>query len=91
METVLRMNGNSQGTGNVPAFRKDWFERRIKIVADGGYGGERIEKPQTIFGWIREIVLISDHSGNFAVISEDGLSKELLRGFLCPEGETKVF
>ena len=44
------------------------FKRLVKILADGGYRGELIEKTKTSFGWILEVVLRSDHSTNFKVI-----------------------
>lgn len=49
---------------------KGRFERLVKIVADGGYRGELIEKTKTKFGWILEIVLRSDHSSKFTVIPQ---------------------
>lgn len=44
------------------------FKRLVKILADGGYRGELIEKTKASFGWILEVVLRSDHSTNFSVI-----------------------
>lgn len=56
----------------------------VKIVAVGSYWGELIEKTKKAFGWILEIVLRSDHSSNFTVISKDlgvikrGLVREMV-------------
>ena len=59
---------DSKGASDVIASLKGRFERLVKIVADGGYRGELIEKTKTAFGWILEIVLRSDHSSKFTVI-----------------------
>ena len=59
---------DSKGATDVIALLKGRFERLVKIVADGGYRGELIEKTKTAFGWILEIVLRSDHSSQFVVI-----------------------
>jgi putative transposase len=61
---------NSKGASDVIALLKGRFEGLVKIVADGGYRGELIEKTRTTFGWILEIVLISDHSSKFTVITK---------------------
>ena len=61
---------DSKGASDVIALLKDRFERLVKIVADGGYRGELIEKTKTKFGWILEIVLRSDHSSKFTVIPQ---------------------
>ena len=58
----------AKALGDVIALLKGRFERLVKIVADGGYRGELIEKTKTAFGWILEIVLRSDNSNEFAVI-----------------------
>lgn len=44
------------------------FNRLVKILADGGYRGELIEKTKNTFGWVLEVVLRTDHSSNFSVI-----------------------
>jgi putative transposase len=59
---------DSKGATDVIAMLKGRFERLVKILADGGYRGELIEKTKTAFGWILEIVLRSDHSSQFVVI-----------------------
>ncbi len=59
---------DSKGAIDVIALLKGRFGRLVKIVADGGYRGELIEKTKTTFGWILEIVLRSDHSSKFVVI-----------------------
>ncbi len=59
---------NSKGASDVIALLKGRFERLVKIVANGGYRVELIERTKTTFGWILEIVLRSDHSGKFTVI-----------------------
>ena len=61
---------DSKGASDVIALLKGRFERLVKIVADGGYRGELIEKTKTKFGLILEIVLRSDHSSNFTVIPQ---------------------
>ena len=61
---------DSKGASDVIALLKGRFARLIKIVADGGYRGELIEKTKTAFGWILEIVLRSDHSSKFVVIPQ---------------------
>jgi putative transposase len=61
---------DSKGASDVIALLKGRFERLVKIVADGGYRGELIEKTKTKFGWILEIVLRSDHSSKFTVIPQ---------------------
>ena len=59
---------DSKGASNVIASLKGRFERLVKIVDDGGYRGELIEKTKATFGWILEIVLRSDSSSKFTVI-----------------------
>jgi len=61
---------DSKGASDVIALLKGRFERLVKIVADGGYRGELIEKTKTKFGWILEIVLRSDRSSKFTVIPQ---------------------
>ena len=61
---------DSKGASDVIALLKGRFARLIKIVADGGYRGELIEKTKTTFGWMLEIVLRSDHSSKFVVIPQ---------------------
>ena len=61
---------DSKGASDVIALLKGRFERLVKIVADGGYRGELIEKTKAKFGWILEIVLRSDHSSKFTVIPQ---------------------
>jgi len=61
---------DSKGATDVIALLKGRFTRLVKIVTDGGYRGELIEKTKTAFGWILEIVLRSDHSSKFAVIPQ---------------------
>ena len=59
---------DSKGASDVIALLKGRFERLVKIVADGGYRGELIEKTKATFGWILEIVLRSEFSSKFTVI-----------------------
>lgn len=61
---------DSKGASDVIALLRGRFERLVKIVADGGYRGELIEKTKTKFGRILEIVLRSDHSSKFTVIPQ---------------------
>jgi putative transposase len=57
-----------KGAFDVIALLRFRFNRLIKIIADGGYRGELIEKTKTTFGWILEIALRKDDSPKFAVI-----------------------
>ena len=59
---------DSKAANDVIKLLKGRFKRLVKILADGGYRGELIEKTKTTFGWILEVVLRSDHSTNFSVI-----------------------
>lgn len=59
---------DSKGASDVIALLKYRFSRLVKIVADGGYRGELIEKTKTAYGWILDIVLRKDDSPKFAVI-----------------------
>ena len=59
---------DSKGACDVIALLKGRFSRLVKIVADGGYRGELIEKTKKAFNWILEIVLRSDDSSKFSVI-----------------------
>ena len=61
---------DSKGASDIIALLKGRFERLVKIVADGGYRGVLIEKTKTTFGWILEIVLRSDHSSKFTIITK---------------------
>ena len=44
------------------------FQRMVKIVADGGYRGELIEKVKMLFHWTLEIVLRKDSKSSFQVL-----------------------
>ncbi len=59
---------DSKGASDVIELLRGRFNRLVKILADGGYRGELIDKTKTAFGWILEVVLRSDHSGNFSPI-----------------------
>jgi len=59
---------DSKGATDVIDLLKGSFKRLVKIVADGGYRGELIEKTITVFDWILETALRSDHSSQFVVI-----------------------
>ena len=59
---------DSKAAIDVIKLLKGRFNRLIKILADGGYRGELIEKTKSKFGWILEVVLRSDHSTNFSPI-----------------------
>lgn len=48
---------DSKGACKVIALLKGRFERLIKIVADGGYRGELIEKTKATSGWILDTIL----------------------------------
>ncbi len=60
---------DSKGAFAVIASLKGRFGRLVKVVADGGYRGELIEKTKAAFGFILEIVLRPDESSKkFQVI-----------------------
>lgn len=59
---------DSKGAFEVITSLKGRFGRLVKIVADGGYRGELIEKTKIAFNWILEIVMRSDDSSKFTVI-----------------------
>jgi putative transposase len=59
---------DSKGAFDVIALLRYRFGRLVKIITDGGYRGELIEKTKSTFGWILEIVLRKDDSPKFAVI-----------------------
>ena len=61
---------DSKGATDVIALLKGRFGRLDKIVVNGGYRGELFEKTKTAFGWIIGIVLQSDHSFKFVVITQ---------------------
>ncbi len=59
---------DSKGAFDVIATLKGRFSRLIKIVADGGYRGELINKTKAAFGFVLDIVLRPDESPKFKVI-----------------------
>jgi putative transposase len=59
---------DSKGAVNVIATLKGRFSRLVKIVADGGYRGELIDKTKAAFGFVLDIVLRPDESPKFKVI-----------------------
>ena len=59
---------DSKGAFNVIATLKGRFGTLVKIVADGGYRGELIEKTKAAFGFVLDIVLRPDESPKFKVI-----------------------
>lgn len=59
---------DSKGALNVIATLKGRFDRLVKIVADGGYRGELIDKTKAAFGFVLDIVLRPDESPKFKVI-----------------------
>ena len=59
---------DSKGAFNVIATLKGRFDRLVKIVADGGYRGELIDKTKAAFGFVLDIVLRPDESPKFKVI-----------------------
>jgi Transposase and inactivated derivatives len=44
------------------------FPRLTKIIADGGYRGELIDKVKSAFGWALEVVMRKDNSTKFSVL-----------------------
>jgi putative transposase len=59
---------DSKGAFNVIATLKGRFCRLVKIVADGGYRGELIDKTKAAFNLVLDIVLRPDESPKFKVI-----------------------
>ena len=59
---------DSKGATDVITLLKGRFVRLVKIIADGGYRGELIDKTKIAFGWLLEIVLRTDNSAKFVVI-----------------------
>jgi putative transposase len=59
---------DSKGAVNVIATLKGRFNRLVKIVADGGYRGELIDKTKAAFGIVLDIVLRPKESPKFKVI-----------------------
>ncbi len=59
---------DSKAAFDVIALLKYRFGKLIKIIADGGYRGELIEKTKRAFGLIIEIVLRTDDSSKFQVL-----------------------
>jgi putative transposase len=59
---------DSKGAMTVIEGLKGRFPRLQKIVADGGYRGEMIEKVKNTFGWILEIVLRPEAAKKFTIL-----------------------
>jgi len=59
---------DSQAAMEVISCLRYRFNRMIKIVADGGYRGELIEKVKATLNWTLEIVLRKDNNRNFKVL-----------------------
>jgi putative transposase len=59
---------DSKGTPFVLGGLKYRFSLLIKIIANGDYRGEVVEKTKRIFDWVLEIVLRKDQSSKFQVI-----------------------
>lgn len=59
---------DSKGAFNVIATLKGRFCRLVKVVADGGYRGELIDKTKAAFNLVLDIVLRPDESPKFKVI-----------------------
>jgi putative transposase len=59
---------DNRGAVNVIATLKGRFNRLVKIVADGGYRGELIDKTKAAFGIVLDIVLRPKESPKFKVI-----------------------
>tara|TARA_R110002050_G_scaffold172142_1_gene304387 strand:- start:20807 stop:20986 length:180 start_codon:yes stop_codon:yes gene_type:complete len=47
---------DSKGAADVIALLRYRFNRLVKLVADGGYRGELVEKTKTAYGWTLDIV-----------------------------------
>ena len=61
---------DSKGAPNVIVKLKGRFNRLVKIVADGGYRGELIDKTKAAFGFVLDIVLRPKESTKFEVIPQ---------------------
>ena len=59
---------DSKGAPDVIITLKGRFNRLVKIVADGGYRGELIDKTKAAFGFVLDIVLRPKESPKFKVI-----------------------
>lgn len=59
---------DSKGAPNVIVTLKGRFNRLVKIVADGGYRGELVDKTKAAFGFVLDIVLRPKESPKFKVI-----------------------
>jgi len=59
---------DSKGAPFVLSELKFRFSRLVKIIADGGYRGELIEKTKKVYGWTLEVILRKDDSTKFQVI-----------------------
>jgi putative transposase len=57
------------------------FSRMIKILADGGYRGELTDKVKSTFGWVLEVVLRSDKTSKFQVLSKRWIVKRTFARF----------
>ncbi|MDZ7777254.1 MAG: transposase [Bacteroidales bacterium] len=55
---------------DIIAMLRERFSRLKKIVADGGYRGELIEKVKDRFSWVLEIVLRSDKKQNCTLLPQ---------------------
>jgi putative transposase len=61
---------DSKGAMSVIENLRYKYPRRVKIIADGGYRGELIEKVKSAFGWILEVVMLKDCCSKFTVLPQ---------------------
>lgn len=59
---------DSKAAYDVVAQLRGRFERLIKIIADGGYRGEIIDKIKSRFGYMLEVIMRTEQSKKFEVI-----------------------
>ena len=67
------------------------FNRLVKILADGGYRGELIEKTKTAYDWVLDIVLRKDDSPKFAVIPKRWVVERTVAWFKSYRRRSKDF
>ena len=59
---------DSRGAIDVIDRLRHRFPRLTKIIADGGYRGELIDRVKSAFGWALEMVMRNDDSPKFKVL-----------------------
>jgi len=59
---------DSQSAFRVIKQLKYRFSRLVKVIADGGYRGDFVEKVKQAFGWTIQVVLRKDSNKGFQVV-----------------------